>query len=59
MLWFTQRKALATIYGRWIRENNIKDCPESVIGFLVAKHLIDEDEARKFIKKHTESEDKG
>ena len=56
MLWFTQRKALATIYGEWAKKNNIKDCPESVIGFLVANHLIDEDEVMKFINKSKRGE---
>jgi len=49
MLFFTKRKKLENLYYEWIKENGVKDCPFSVISYLVGEGLIDEDKAMKFI----------
>jgi hypothetical protein len=51
MLFFSKRKKLAELYKEWAKKNNIKDCPESVIGFLCMNRLIEEEEALAFINK--------
>lgn len=51
MLFYSQRKALAELYEKWIKENNIKDCPESVVAFLVGNDLMNVENALAFIKK--------
>ena len=51
MLLFRARKALAELYKKWINKNNIKDCPESVIGFLCGNDLINVEKAKAFIEK--------
>ena len=51
ILFFNKRKELAEIYEKWVKENNIKDCPESVIAFLYVKDLMNVENALAFIKK--------
>lgn len=37
---FTQRKNLAEEYSEWIAENDIEECPFSVMSFLDIKGLL-------------------
>lgn len=50
MLFFNKRKELENRYYEWIKENGVKDCPFSVITFMVAYNLIDEEMVTKFLK---------
>lgn len=49
-LLFSQRRALEKAYLEWIAKENVKDCPMSVIGFLVGHDLINTEKAIEFIK---------
>lgn len=41
MVFFGDRKKIADAYERWLEENpTIKDCPLSLIGFMVGKGLV-------------------
>ena len=48
MLFFNVRKKIADAYSDWAEKNSVKDCAESVIGFLVLNNLMDEEAALKF-----------
>lgn len=54
MLFFSKRKKLEDMYYAWIKENGVKDCPFSVISYLVGEGLINEDKALQFIKEKGE-----
>lgn len=40
MILFSNRVKLASEYKKWAMENNILDCPESVIAFIQRKGLL-------------------
>ena len=40
MIWFSDRKRIADEYKEWAKENNVLDCPESVIAYLQIKGLV-------------------
>ena len=40
LLFFSQRRRLAALYQKWCRDNQIKDCPESLIAFLQGNDII-------------------
>lgn len=40
MILFSDRVRLASEYKKWAMENNILDCPESVIAFMQRKGVI-------------------
>lgn len=50
MLYFSQRLKLAQAYEEYIKNNSIKDCPESVITFLSSNDLLDEEKCKEYIK---------
>lgn len=50
MLFFNKRRELERQYYDWIRDGNIKDCPFSVITFMDAYELIDEEKVTKFLE---------
>lgn len=56
MLLFSKRKELAKIYEKWIKENGVKDCAESVISFLHINELINSRKATEFINKRKNGE---
>lgn len=42
MILFSWRRKLAVKYEKWLEQNpGVKDCPETVIGFLVMHNLLD------------------
>lgn len=47
---FSQRRELEKAYLEWVAKENVKDCPMSVIGFLVGHDLINTEKAIEFIK---------
>lgn len=49
---FHNRNRLARLYRKWQVENEVFNCPESVIGFLLSNGLINEDAAVKFVEKN-------
>ena len=49
---FKSRNKLARLYRKWQTENEVFNCPESVIGFLLSNGLINEDAAIKFVEKN-------
>lgn len=51
MLFFKHRKQLTEKYYDWVRLNNVKDCPFSVISFLAANDLLNEDKCMEQIRK--------
>lgn len=51
MLFFGQRKVLAEAYKKWIKENDIIDCPESVIAFLTAEDLMNVENVVRFVER--------
>lgn len=50
MIFFNRRRMLEEQYYKWIKENDLKDCPFNVITFMVAYDLIDEEMVTKFLK---------
>lgn len=52
---YSKRKELAKLYEKWIKENNIKDCAESVIAFLYGNNLMNVENAMSFIEKGGEN----
>lgn len=50
MLFFNKRRELEKCYYEWIRDGDIKDCPFSVITFIAAYDLIDEEKVSKFLE---------
>lgn len=55
MIFFNRRRMLEEQYYKWIKENNLKDCPFNVITFMVAYDLIDEEMMTKFLEGKYES----
>ena len=49
LLLFSERRKLARIYEHWAKENNVKDCAESVIAFLCAYNLLNVENVLSFI----------
>lgn len=47
---FSDRKALAKAYRKWLRQINAIDCPENLIAFLCEKNLMDLNETDKFLE---------
>lgn len=59
MIFFSKRKELEKRYYEWIRENNVKDCPFSVISYMVAYGLTNDEKILDFLKeKNNESSDR-
>lgn len=52
-LFFGDRVKLQEMYAKWSYENNVLDCPLSVIGFLESNGLINVEAAAKFIEERT------
>lgn len=52
MIFFNRRRMLEEQYYKWIRENGVKDCPFSVISFMVAYDLVDEEMVTKFLEEN-------
>ena len=50
MLFFNKRKELEKRYYEWIKENGVKDCPFSVISFLVLYGLTNDEKILEFLK---------
>ena len=46
---FDKRKKLADLYLKWAKENNVKDCPLSVITFLSINKLLFVDKCKRFL----------
>lgn len=51
MLFFSKRQQLAEMYEKWAKENNVKDCAMSVISFLYANGLLDDEKSMQFLKR--------
>lgn len=50
MLMFSERQKIADAFYKFLEQNDdVKICAESVIWYLCAKDLIDEQKAREFI----------
>lgn len=49
---FHNRNRLARLYRKWQTDNDVFNCPESVIGFLISNGLINEEAAVKFVEKN-------
>lgn len=55
MLFFSQRKLIADSYEKWLSENpSVKDCPLTLISFLVSMDLIDEEKAMDYLRESEE-----
>lgn len=50
MLFFSKRKELERRYYEWIKENGVKDCPFSVISFMVLYGLTNDEKILEFLK---------
>lgn len=50
MTWFSQRLKLQDVYSEWCKENNIADCPMSVIAFLDTNGMINEDGVLEYLR---------
>ena len=51
MLLFNVRNKLAERYENWLKEYpEIKNCPLSVISFLVSEKLLDEEKVKQFLE---------
>lgn len=49
---FSRRRKLARLYEEWAKRCNAKDCPESVIAYLVLYDLLDVDQTLKHLEEH-------
>ena len=49
---FSERSYLSDLYYKWIEEHHVKDCSSSVIAFLEINYLINQDNARDFIRRN-------
>ena len=58
MLLYSKRKNLVRIYEKWIKDNCIGDCPESVIAFLYIHELINVEKAFALIEKEGNKNEK-
>lgn len=52
MLLFSQRLKLQDLYFKWCERNNVADTPFSVITFLHANDLINDDKACLYLEEH-------
>jgi hypothetical protein len=50
MMLFTDRKALAKLYRKWLRQHNAIDCAENFIAYLCENNLMDLDATDKFLE---------
>lgn len=50
MLFFNKRKELEKRYYEWIKENGVKDCPFSVISYMVSYGLTNDEKILEFLK---------
>ena len=55
MIFFNRRRMLEEQYYKWIKENNLKDCPFTVITFMDCYGLVDEEMVTKFLEEKYES----
>lgn len=51
LLVFSKRKRLSELYKKWQKENDIKDCPLSIVTFLYSNDLLNTDNVLSFIAK--------
>lgn len=54
MLFFTQRKKLATHFEAWCKENGILNSALSMVGFLQGEGLLDEEKVMEYLKNKEE-----
>lgn len=50
MIHFSERLKFNVLYNKWCSENNVLDCPMSVIVFLQSNGLITEERFKQFLK---------
>lgn len=56
-LLFSARKSIAEYYEQWLSKNpSVKDCPLSLVSFLVSMDLIDDENAMEFLRESEEIE---
>lgn len=52
MIYFNDRLALAKLYDKWVDDEKISRCPETVISFLQISGLLNEEKAEAFLDEH-------
>lgn len=50
MIFFSKRRELESRYYEWIKENNVKDCPFSVITYMSIHGLTNDEKILEFLK---------
>lgn len=52
MIYFSDRLALAKLYDKWVDDEKISRCPETVISFLQISGLLNEEKAETFLDEY-------
>lgn len=50
MIWFSKRKKLADMFEKWAKENNVLNCPTSVITWLLMNNCLNENKCYELLK---------
>lgn len=50
MILFSERLVVAEEFEKWAEENNVKNCPLSVLGFLRTRGMLNEPAIKNFCK---------
>lgn len=51
MILFSERLVVAEEFEKWAEENNVKNCPLSVLGFLETHGMLNEPATKDFCKR--------